>query len=66
MKQSRSHWAFSPFELVFGCTVRGPLKVLKESWLREESPANLLDQVSTLRNRLTVACELAQKNMKSG
>ena len=56
---------FSPFELVFGRTVRGPLKVLKESWLREESPTNLLDQVSTLRTRLTVACELAQQNMKS-
>ena len=56
---------FSPFELVFGRTVRGPLKVLKESWLIEESPINLLDQVSTLRNRLTVACELAQRNMKS-
>ena len=55
---------FSPFELVFGRTVHGPLKVLKESWLKEE-PLNLLDQVSNLRNRLTVACELAQENMKS-
>ena len=55
---------FSPYELVFGCTVRGPLKVLKESWLKEDSPINLLDQVSTLRNRLTVAYELAQKNLK--
>ena len=55
---------FSPFELVFGCTVRGLLKVLKESWLKEES-LNLLDQVSNLRNRLTVVCELAQKKMKS-
>ena len=57
---------FSPFELVFGHTVRGPLKLLKEHWLAEEEPlTNLLDQVSTLRNRLTVACELARKNMKS-
>ena len=55
---------FSPFELVFGHTVRGPLKVLKESWLIEEFSINLLDQVSTLRNRLTVACELVQRNMK--
>ena len=56
---------FSPFELVFGRTIRGPLKVLKKNWLREEFPTNLLDQVSTLRNRLTVACELAQKNLRS-
>ena len=25
---------FSPFELVFGKTVRSPLKLLKEAWLR--------------------------------
>ena len=55
---------FSPFELVFGCTVKGPLKLLKENWLASEPPTNLLDQVSDLRHRLTSACELAQKNMK--
>ena len=44
---------FSPFELVFGCHVRGPLKLLKENWLTEEPPTNLLDQVSDLRHRLT-------------
>ena len=49
---------FSPFKLVFGRIVRGPLKVLKEDWLREDPPTNLLGQVSTLRSRLTVACEL--------
>jgi len=55
---------FSPFELVFGRTVRGPLKLLKENWLAEEAPTNLLDQVSDLRSRLTRASELAQKNLK--
>jgi len=34
---------FSPFELVFGHTVRGPLKLLKEMWLAEDTPDNLLD-----------------------
>ena len=28
---------FSPFELVFGHTVRGPLKLLKEKWLNDEA-----------------------------
>ena len=28
--------SFSPFELVFICTVCGPLKLLKESWLTKE------------------------------
>ncbi|XP_013419899.1 uncharacterized protein LOC106180458 [Lingula anatina] len=32
---------FSPFELVFGHTVRGPLKLLKEKWLTETSDLNL-------------------------
>ena len=33
---------FSPFELVFGHTVRGPLKLLKEKWLNEHSGINLI------------------------
>ena len=28
---------FSPFELVFGRTVRGPLKLVKEKWLSEKN-----------------------------
>ena len=55
---------FSPFELVFGRTVRGPLKLLKEKWLASEPLTNLLDQVSDLRHRLTSVCKLVQKNMK--
>ena len=38
---------FSPFELVFGHTVRGPLKLLKEKFLsQEDTPLNLLQYVS--------------------
>lgn len=52
---------FSPAELVFGHTVRGPLKMLKENWLCEQqSECNLLDYVSSFRERLHNACELAQ------
>ena len=40
---------FSPFELVFGRTVRSPLKLLKEMWLADDPPDSLLDQVSSLR-----------------
>ena len=39
---------FSPFELVFGRVVRGPLKLLKEAWLAEENTINLLDHISDL------------------
>ena len=56
---------FSPFELVFGHTVRGPLKLLKEKWLTETSDLNLLDYVSTFKERLYNACKLAQENLKT-
>lgn len=52
---------FSPAELVFAHTVRGPLKLLKENWLSEgQSIVNVLDYVSSFRERLHRACELAQ------
>ena len=56
---------FSPFELVFGHTVRGPLKLVKEIWLSEESKKlNLLDYVSQFKERLRRACEIASENLK--
>ena len=57
---------FSPFELIFGRTVRGPLKLLKEHWTEEtEEPVNLLDYVSKFRDRVTKTCQLAQENLKT-
>ena len=50
---------FSPFELIFGCTVRGPLKLLKETWLDEDSTVHLLDHVSDLQDKLSTAPKLA-------
>ncbi|XP_072163255.1 uncharacterized protein [Diadema setosum] len=62
---------FSPFELVFGHEVRGPLKVLREKLLGEDESPGLLNYVTTFRGRLTRAREFAaghlrnsQKNMK--
>ena len=57
---------FSPFELVFGHSVRGPLKLLKEKFLsNDETPLNLLQYVSDFRNRLSSACEVARSNLKT-
>ena len=56
-----SFW-FSPFELVFGHTVRGPLKLLKKISLRT---LNLLQYVSDFKNRLSKACEAVRSNLKS-
>ena len=57
---------FSPFELVFGHTVRGPLKLLKEKFLsNDDSSLNLLQYVSDFKDRLSKACEAARTNLKS-
>ena len=55
---------FSPFELLFGRKVRGPLKFLKESWLEEDDHVSLLEQVSQLRHRMTSARDISRANLK--
>ena len=58
--------SFSPFELVFGITVCGPLKQFKEKFLsQEDTPLNLLQYVSDFRSKLLTACEAAKSNLKS-
>ena len=37
---------FSPFELVFGHSVRRPLKVLQEAWLEDLAQYNRLEYIS--------------------
>lgn len=57
---------FSPAELVFGHTVRGPLKMLKENLLSLESnpKVNVIDYVSKFRERLHKACSVARESLK--
>ena len=54
---------FSPFELVFGHEVRGPLQLLPEKIIRPAPPGDVLDYVSLMRGRLQLACEVASKNL---
>lgn len=56
---------FSLAQLVFGHTVRGPLKVLKEKMLEvgSNSEMHILDYVSRFRERLHYACSFAQKSL---
>ena len=57
---------FSPFELVFGHSVRGQLKLLKEKKLsEEENGLNLLQYVSDFRQKLTNACDVARNNLEN-
>ena len=56
---------FSPYELIFGHHVRGPLTLLKERWLDDETnPINLLEYVQTFKERLQKASEMARENLK--
>ena len=59
---------FSPFDLVFGHVVRGPLKCLKETILSEtadDSPKHCLQYVIDFRTKLMKAWELARTSLKS-
>ena len=50
---------FSPFQLVFGHTVRGPLKLLKEKFLSDDdSSLNLLQYVSYLKKKKQIVKSL--------
>ena len=57
---------FSPFQLVLGHIVRGPLKLLKEKNLSDDdSSLSLLQHMSNFKNKLSKAYEVAQSNLKS-
>ena len=55
---------FSPFELVFGHTPCGPLKLLKEVWLTDDSPDGLITHISDVRDRLKRANDMAQEKLR--
>ena len=60
---------FSPFELLYGRSVRGPLGLLKEMWTNRDldpNEFNTYQYVADLRNRLEETCEVVHQNvMKS-
>lgn len=55
---------FSPFELVYGHEVRGPLRMMKEKWLGGEHPPSVVKYVSDFEDKLMRAREIALENMK--
>ena len=57
---------FSPFELLFGRTVRGPLAILRELWtgeVDEPDTKTTYQYVLDLKDRLEATCQLAQENL---
>ena len=61
---------FSPFELLYGRSVRGPLSILREIWTNEETEAETkttYQYVLDLKERLETTCKLAHEELrKSG
>jgi len=59
---------FTPNELVFGHTVRGPLKLMKDKCLGkiddEDDVTDVLSYVIKMKERLSEACEVAKTNLK--
>uniref|UniRef100_A0A9J8A7G0 Gypsy retrotransposon integrase-like protein 1 n=1 Tax=Cyprinus carpio carpio TaxID=630221 RepID=A0A9J8A7G0_CYPCA len=54
---------FSPNELVFGHTVRGPIAVLADEWKTSDPPENVLDYVSSFCYRLYEARAIALRKL---
>ena len=58
---------FSPFELLYGRNVRGPMQILKELWSVEEHDERVLvtyQYVIELRQRLEQTCKLVQDSVR--
>lgn len=58
---------FSPLELLYGHTVRGPLSILKELWTNERNDSEVsttYEYVVDLRNRLEETLQVAQEELK--
>ena len=57
--------SFSPFELLFGHAVHGPLLLLKEKWLDEDpEKISVLKYVATFKDRLFRAGQMAKRNLQ--
>jgi len=57
---------FSPFELLYGRTVRGPMSILKEVWTKEQADPDVkltYQYVLELQDRLQETCEVAKQEL---
>ena len=56
---------FSPFELLYGRAVRGPLDILRETWQTDhQSDESVLSHVLAMREKLAHMTELVESNLK--
>ncbi len=58
---------YSPFELLYGRTVRGPMSILRELWTKQQLEPEVkttYQYVVDLQNRLQETCRLATEELK--
>ena len=55
---------FSPYEMVYGHNVRGPLDILKDQWDGQSAKVNVLDHIVKFKERLKNILDWAQENLK--
>ena len=54
---------FSPFQLIFGHCVRGPLDVVREHWEGDAPEINVLEYITNFQGKMHRAWEFARKNL---
>ena len=56
---------YSPFELLYGRTVRGPLAIVKERWIEKKpTEGNIVSHVLEIRRRLATMQKVVKQNLK--
>jgi len=58
--------SFSPFEMLYGHSVRGPMSILKQLWTSEQEDPDVkstYQYVIDLRERLQDTCDMAHQNL---
>ena len=61
----QSSTGFSPFELLYGHTVRGPLDLLSEAWQGSaDGEESVVSHILAIRERLEATMEIVEANMK--